>query len=296
MVDYDKYDYVPVQGYSNVLVERDKSYPLGGPQYNFVINEHLVTLIDALIRSRPRWRFVGRRASNTGIGLTVAVSNFYVYDGNEKLGSIDTGVAYRSSLPVRVYRYDTERLERARQRGSWKQTAKLDVARKDILKHFTPKNVSEIIAAQQQKVRAAVQTNASRVGHTFRRAFIPIESHMYSLVMDNWDVMRPILEGMGMRVPEELPDMYARKLAADRAFAAHDTPAGLTVIARANDYIVVRGGTESETKFLTSDELPPHFKRSIGLLKLVEVGHHIDDVGVRCADDTYFIMDRETND
>jgi len=63
--------------------------------------------------------------------------------------------------------------------------------------------------------------------------------------------------------------------------------AGMLVVLRGNDYIIQRG---DETLILTQDQLTPHMRRCIGMLKLTEKGGFIPDIGVKTDEYQMFIM------
>jgi hypothetical protein len=72
-----------------------------------------------------------------------------------------------------------------------------------------------------------------------------------------------------------------------------DNNKGSVVLIIGQDYIVtnavITAGTVENTKVCSTDTLPPAFKRKLGMLKLLEVGCYIADVGVRAAEHTFFV-------
>ena len=63
------------------------------------------------------------------------------------------------------------------------------------------------------------------------------------------------------------------------------------VVIKDNCYAVSRKGESPE--LLTTDTIPVHIKQGIGMLKLVEKFQTVDNVGYRCGESTFYIMDME---
>ena len=68
---------------------------------------------------------------------------------------------------------------------------------------------------------------------------------------------------------------------------------GVVVLTLGSDYAVTYTDPNTlaqQTLVHTTDTLPVYIKRSVGLLKLVEVKHFLKGVGVRIADSTFFVI------
>lgn len=297
MSDYHDYDYYPVRGYSNVYRRITKGEK-PDPRFSYVVAPSVQPLVDALCQQRPHWKFIGENLNSrvAGEDYTFTINQYHVYEGEEQIGQISTSTKYREGEATLVFQYDTERLRRNRQRGAWTVTAKLDAAIKGALKHFTSKTLTEVISNRMHEVNRALSVTESRAMMEFTRKFSDIHSKTSRLIMDNWEAIVPMLKRMGATVPEDLPELYERRNHLRTLEMSFTTGQGVMVYTRPNDYVVVRKQDEdAEVNIIAPDVLPAHYKRGLGLLKLVEVGDWIPNVGQRCLADTYFILDEEAS-
>lgn len=300
-MDYDKFDYPQLVGYPNAFVQRDKHATMSHP-VTWELNTYLKPLVDALSRLRPSWKFVATRAGSNVSGVSTTdvrqCRTMIVYDGNnENLGIIDAGHTYRNGDSLLVYLYDTKRLNAKRQRGSWTQTSKLDVAIKGITKNFTPKNPTELLNEKISTLTNVLGGIRSRTGRAFNNDFQAIQSALPNFVMKHWGTISQMLRDDGIPVSEELPTLYAHMQSGVKAYEAAGNWRGALIYMRGSDYVVARKSSAMErdttVTIIGRDELPDNYKRNLGLLKLSEVGVAIDDVGIRADADTYFVIDKE---
>lgn len=298
-MDYDTHDYIPTRDHPNAYVGRAKNAPAAATTEPFVVHPDMVPVIEKLTLLRPRWKYVSSRYSMMRSDLGVRyVYNFEVYDNGEKLGDLDMGISWRKGQAVRIYQYDTERLRKVRQRGGWTSSANIDTALKGIIKHFVPKNTTEQLTDRLSIVRQKLTVESNRAGQKFRNAFGPILDGFPALVMNNWDTMSAVLREHGMAVPTDLPEIHADVEANKALYDALTRDEGVVIYLRGTDYLTVRATHNGPPKsaLCSSEELAPNVRRALGMLKLTEVGQPLPGVGMRCAPDTYFVMDSAYND
>ena len=282
MSDYKKY---PIEGFPNAFVLRMPHDHK--PTDRYVITE--------LTSKRPTWEFIGTSLTRNSEG-NITSNQFDVYEKGERLGDITTGWTNRRGGPAEAdYRYDTPRLEKDRQRGSWTKTTDLDKAVKGILKAFTPKTLTERIETAEQAVASLARNAASRYVNGFNTIWRNSAFELMDYVVDNWD---DIAEGMVARghdpLPDEARDIYLKARGANRMLKTYNEDEGALVLIRGNDYIVVRGsGSTQTTEIMSSEQLPPIVRRNIGILKLHGAGM-VFDAGMREGDDTYYVYTKET--
>jgi hypothetical protein len=74
------------------------------------------------------------------------------------------------------------------------------------------------------------------------------------------------------------------------AMGVHDLPANkkLTVVISGDKYVLQRAGTSFFTK--TSEQLPVEIRSAVGMLKLVEDGQFVKDVGYRHKSDAFLVI------
>jgi hypothetical protein len=291
-MNYDEYTYTELDGYKNVFRQERKDNVAD----QGLLAAPLVPLIDTLVAKRPKWKFVAaRRAGLTRVpdGTAILTWTFVeVYENNEKLGEIDYTYSHRDGENKIAYCYDNHRLMDKRKRGSWTKTTKMDKAVKEILKLFRPKDTTEIVRSRMELVAGVVEHTKNFAGHNFLRSYSNLrDRHLSNFVMSNWDILVPLLEKAEVPYDPNLPDHYASAEKA-KAMAASLETDGVTILVRANDYIVVQATGDVEIK--TSEELPSEVRSKLGMLKLTEVKQYIPDIGIRCAPDTYFISGKDS--
>lgn len=291
MSDYKKY---PIEGFPNAFVLRMPHDHKPTDRY-VITTPATVRLLTELTSKRPTWEFIGTSLTRNSEG-NITSNQFDVYEKGERLGDITTGWTNRRGGPAEAdYRYDTPRLEKDRQRGSWTKTTDLDKAVKGILKAFTPKTLTERIETAEQAVASLARNAASRYVNGFNTIWRNSAFELMDYVVDNWD---DIAEGMVARghdpLPDEARDIYLKARGANRMLKTYNEDEGALVLIRGNDYIVVRGsGSTQTTEIMSSEQLPPIVRRNIGILKLHGAGM-VFDAGMREGDDTYYVYTKET--
>jgi hypothetical protein len=294
-MDYNTYEYIELIGYKNVFKREHKSMvnPSAAPP---VLAPVLVPFVDALIEKRPKWKFVATNRAGTvklDDGTTAPSYRFIsVYENNEKIGEIDYSYTYRKNESQISFAYDNERLAAKRQRGSWTKTTKLDKAVKDVLKAFRPKDTTEIVRERMKIVGGTVSHTVQMEARNFTFQYGKLSDQMPNFVMANWEVLSPMMLEAGLQFDPTLPELYeAAEVAKAMGKSIGENGSGLSIIVRPNDYLVVR--TSGDVEIKTSEELPPEVRRKLGMLKLTEVKQYIPDMGIRCAEDTYFITGKD---
>lgn len=294
-MDYNTFDYIELHGYKNVYRRESKAHVTQHIAVS-VLHPVLAPFVDALIAKRPKWKFV---ATSRGGAVrlddgTVAPSYHFlkVYENNEPVGEIDYSYTYRNNESQISYAYDNERLAAKRQRGSWTKTTKLDKAVKDVLKAFRPKDTTEIVRDRMKLVGSTVNNTVDAEARNFSFAYGRLNGQMTNFVMSNWAMLSPMMLEAGLQFDPTLPELYeAAEVAKAMGKSIGENGSGLCIIVRPNDYLVVR--TSGDVEIKTSEELPPEVRRKLGMLKLTEVKQYIPDMGIRCAEDTYFITGKD---
>ena len=115
--------------------------------------------------------------------------------------------------------------------------------------------------------------------------------------LDHWDAFAPFarehgVAGIMLDTFHEAKEQNEEGQRLARAHSAHNRGkssdiTGMLVVLRGSEYIIQRG---SETLILTHEQLTPHMRRCIGMLKLTDRGTFVPDIGVKCAEDQMFIM------
>lgn len=291
MTEYKKY---PIEGFPNAFILRDPSNHAPTDKY-VVRTPAMIELLTELAAKRPMWEFIGTSLSRLSGDGAISSNQFDVYEKGERLGDITTSFSDRRGGPAEPdYRYDTPRLEKDRQRGSWTKTTNLDKAVKGILKAFTPKTLTERVAKAQEAIDMHVRNASARHVNGFNTAWRNSSFAVMDYVVENWQEFTEGMTAIGLTPPtEEVRDIYIKARNSTRLLELYHNDKGVLVLTRGSDYIVVRGSDLTQTtEILSSDELPPIVRRNVGILKLNGEGM-VPNVGVRDGDDAFYVYAEE---
>lgn len=253
---------------------------------NTTIHPFMFPLMKRLAQARPQWKFVTyrRSLSHTSSTMMFDVSSFDVYEGSNKLGRIWKTYENRGD----VICINNERMENNRQRGSYTSTQDLSKAFKLVTKNFHGPTVAEAVADAFDKARSVVGGLAVKHRREFDYKYQHLSNFLEEYAMKNWEHIRQLATDAGIS-PMTLDGMieaYEAKMATQEINAAVGTDAGATVLIRGDEYIVVINGV---TTIFDTDHLPPHIKRSLGILKMVANHTYVEGHGARVDKDKFFI-------
>lgn len=293
-MNHDGYTYTELDGYKYVYrrEHRAQNNPYVG---SAILDQRVAPFVDAIIEQRPKWKFVCRQ----GAGIVTqpdgtrvpSFGSLQVYSETEEiLGELDTTYTYRAGESQLTYCYDNVRLSDKRQRGSYTKSTKLDKAVKDVLKNFRPKNTNEIVKDKMGIVSVLVGEVVRDVHRKFMQPYGKLNEQLTNFVMCNWATLSPMFKEADIKFDPELPELYVASMKA-KEMGASVMDGGVSIIVRPNDYLVVRESGDVEIKI--AEELPAEVRRKLGILKLVELRQYVPDMGVRCANDTYFITGKD---
>lgn len=292
-IDDIKYRYTYLNSMKNVVHEEPIDWAVV-PDRTIIIRPELEPVIDKLLRERPTWRFKSTEPFYRQTGVRTA-TNFEIYDGDEALGRL-WAEQHWSNNNIR-YNFDNFRLEKSRQRSRVSFTTKPAEAVKRIVKAFHLKTPTERAVDAFNTVSTAVQKVVSDNNWPLRRAKSAIEKELFAYALKHWDEMKVHLTG---DTTLDFPALVQADREAQEMSEAFHGSDGVTVRIEANSsYLVSRrsdGGFVADT--YNDSTLSDHLRGALGLLKLVDDGTAIPDVGIRVATNLYFVMDKkgESND
>ena len=251
-----------------------------------VVHPFMVPLIEAIQHKRPHWEFEARGFGNRGIGddfNLVLHHTFDIYDNGEKLGYIEKDYNRGAS----VYAAGSHRINAKRQVGTRKMSKHLKVLAAEVLKEFYPRTLEEIATDKYKQAFNAMQqaTYRDRRASTqnIEKLYEPMLAYLTS--GDRWAEFlavqdRPIV----MQAKAEYHSLAESARVAKDIGGAHH----VLLIERPRDIIVKPFDGAAHSTNL--DQLSDHIKTSLALLKMTEKDTLIDGVGVRTADDTFYVL------
>lgn len=288
-IDLLKYKLVTLD-YPNILAEWELRY---GEDPTISIEPKLKELVVALALKYPNWQLVANRFwrnfDNTG---TEQARAFTIYEGSEALGEIKTDYGNRGD--ERVFVIGNERIANARERGHAVKTKDLAKAMKIVAKMFFTKNLSEHIAEADNDVRNLVNRVSSDRYRIFQRQFEHLVEHLKEYSVQHFDVLRDIAIRAGANASyfDNYIESFNEAVATEEIEKCYAKNKGWVVLIRGNDYAVMSSNTRDQVTMYTTDTLPPHIKRGVGMLKLLDDNTFISGIGVRKSESTFFVMDK----
>jgi hypothetical protein len=168
-----------------------------------------------------------------------------------------------------------QRLAHDRERGHCFETTKLPLAMKAVHKYFTPPPVVDIL--EQVMTRGVGQYNHA-VAHKERLARNTehyLQASKEQFIKDNWDKYLGSLTDTLLSTAHKYKEEFDEYI---RLFNVQRNNYHLAVVIQNNEYVV-----SCNDKITTYDvnTIPIDLKAQIGLLKLMEEGDVLEDVGVR---------------
>lgn len=280
-------DYIPL-GMPNILFENRKHVTNNTEvtAANTTIHPFMLPLMRRLAQARPQWRFITSRRYMAG-DSTFNVHTFEVYEGSAKLGRIWKSYENRGDVVC----IDNDRMENNRQRGSSTNTQDLKKAFKLVTKNFHGPTVAEAVTETLDKARSVVGGLAVKHRREFDIKYNNLSNFLEEYAMKNWEHIRQLATDAGIS-PMTLDGMieaYEAKLATSEINNAISSESGATVLIRGDEYIVVINGV---TSIFDTDHLPPHIKRSVGILKMVANHTYVEGHGARVDRDKFFISSK----
>ena len=258
-------------------------------------NKLLYLALNNLVATRPQWKFdITDVSTYCGDGADDKVArevNIYYTDGNsadEHLGNVWVGT-HGSELKLFV---TNERVAAGRRRGRSYKTTDPAKAELQIRKNFYPSSKDELLVKALDEAERFVSSEANNKENTASNA----KSHLF-------------LGGCGADFVLKHIDMYLneypRKKEDYDRYTERQTLANVTksvhkafkaknafvVLVKGRSYVVKDLASESSRgETYTDDTLPFHLRKCIGLLKLVNDGQMISDIGCKVDEGVMVVM------
>jgi hypothetical protein len=254
-----------------------------------VVHPFMVPLIEAIQHKRPHWEFHARGFGNRGVGDDVnhvLHSSFDIYDNGEKIGSIDKD--YHGG--TNVYAAGSHRINAKRMVGMRKKSKHFKVIAAEVLKECYPLTLNELASEKYKKAHNAMTQATYKDRRAYTRNVELLHEPMLAYLTsgDRWAEFLAVQDTPSVMRAKEAYHSLAEsdRVAKDIGNAHH-----VLLIERPRDIVVMPFGGAAQSTNL--DALSDHIKTSLALLKMTELDTLIDGVGVRTADDTFYILTKE---
>jgi hypothetical protein len=258
------------------------------------VERYVKPFVEALAKKYPQWRFTAtqywQQRPNEGEPY-VEAHRFYVYDGRESLGVISTDYGRNHE---KVYTITNERISDTRKRGDTVKTKDLNKAVKTVGKMFGAKTINERLSEVNLDATNSIYRVYSDRAGTFQNTYNHVTKHLMPHIMANYESLAPIAiqGGASPTTVANLMDAHEQFQITKEIHECQQNNTGAVVLIHGRDYAVSDkdANGQDRLRIMSTDTLPPHIKRSVGMLKLVEPKYFIKGAGMKINDTAFFVI------
>jgi hypothetical protein len=256
-----------------------------GGKVEGVVDTYLEPLIEELALKHPEWKFEhenARRKLVEGGGIGWTYERIKITDKYEQLGKI--GLDYVRT--GKRFWISNHRVEAMRERGSGVKTTDIKKAIRHVEKFFGRKSLDEKLTEAKQLARSVVEDVARDKFYKFRNTWGVLENEARLFIAENIEAFKAATSypAEAERFTEVVNELEHSNNVRDML---HQSKTYLVFIDGMN-YSVSLG--QSQPEIMSSEKLPDFIRRGVGMLKLVERGSIITNIGVRVAEDTFIVL------
>lgn len=261
--------------------------PEGSSFTDKVIAPMLEPVIYELAVGNPTWVFEEMNQTS-GSGTTIHAKGFLVKDGKgNNLGkiSLERNYGSRSSTPW-VFEISNRRISQSRERGSEVMTGNHKTALKTVRKYFSAPTITEKVEVASQQARGLAYAEMVTARDEYEKANRSIHKSVQAYVTANWAQVLDSMKDSDRAIAETIPSLKVAHESSQAMLDQIHAKQHLTVLIDGDTYITHDRGT---TQTYGSDDLPTGIKINLGLLKLMESGKPVLDVGIRISANTFVL-------
>jgi hypothetical protein len=251
----------------------------------------MAEVIPAMALKYPTWTFTVDKTltvRNEAVYPTPRAVAYVVYVNDIKLafrGKIERGV---SRLGGRTLHFYNHRIGKALHRGDCMSTTIPKRAMQIVAKWFAPPPFNEEMAEKVGDIAISLRNRSYHFSSMFEGLYNMLSVHVKTYILENIDDIFARCSEVAANMDKGMfvDAMGNREI----AMGVHDLPANkkLTVIISGDKYVLQRAGTSFFTT--TSEQLPAEVRSAVGMLKLVEDGQFVKDVGYRHKPDAFLVI------
>lgn len=283
-MDHIKNEYVTAANAPYLVQEFPRAGNPPPADHTVNLSPKLQALFDRVRKSRPGWRLKAGFSGQT-------VRNVTVWSGDNLLGKVWLEQVYRRNLGIGdAYCYTNERVDRELARKRHKQTTKMEVAAKDIIKNFYEDTFIERMNKLSPRARSMVLDSLSLAEKPYRDISSSIAALAVRYAFANWDAFveaHPAVD----RSAQEKRKAYDAALNARTGgvLYVHQLPNGTWVKGEANRIDVYPTFSEitvtDPRQFLSEEQF-----LSLTMLRLQDTNRFVEGHGVKVDDTTFAIV------
>jgi hypothetical protein len=252
-----------------------------------VFGELSSQVIPVVARMFPAWEFMVTHLHTEGPGAQRKVypTRVTVVEKGIERGRIQIRDPWRYNEDLV---FENPRIYNAMQRVGHKITTKPKVAVQIVKQYFTDPPITEAIATASKQIKSHANMQRSTFKSSRDLEYLRLSEMVRPYIDEHLaEIAKQVPEvNANFNVPEYLEFVEDTKISASVA----DVPSNsaLTVMLRGDKYVLHRNNMPIFA--LTSEYLPEQVRRAIGLLKLVDDGQFVRDVGYRHKADQFLVV------
>jgi hypothetical protein len=282
--------------YENIILKKHevpKKGGVGNVELHSVIDPFLKSIMDKLALKYPQWVFEekhSQRHVTTDDGWGVNAYAFTIKDKREELGSIE------KDWTIKGHRFlvRNHRIDAMRERGCGMKTIHEDKALKYVDKFFSRKSMTEKVGEARLALREKLNDVAYDKSRNLERLWNNFTQVAQSFIVANFDEFKKLIPSTELATIEGLPSLVEEDLIITsmkvRGLSTIHGDAYFVYI-DGIDYAVTKANDDGKLEIKSSEELPEFLRKGIGMLKLVEDGVAIGNIGFRCNATTFLVLD-----
>lgn len=286
-IDYDKYEYVKVGNYSNILYEYPKAEAEDRVGWDVLLHAKMQPLLHKLAMAHPDWTFVMRHGGRDVVNKCWRNSHeTRVICEDEVIGEIKLDT-WKNGTPFEI---DCPAIsaQRSRRGGAW--TTKAEKAYKLVEENFRPMQLKERLLRAQQSIKSTVGSNVWGTQRRFTNVMEKLQRPLAAYVVANMNEVKQQLPTSHAADLDALLDNlteYEHALKVNE-LVQHD---GGTMVHVQGESHYISNNSFTDCTVVASHELPSDIAGKIGVLKAFDQdGVIVETIGLRVNKNTYFIL------
>jgi hypothetical protein len=256
-----------------------------GGKTEATVDTYIEPLIEELAIKHPEWRFEHQYARRNLVsasgGVTWVYERMKVMDKYEEIGQI--GIDYIRT--GKRFWINNHRVEGMRERGSGVKTTDIKKAIRHVDKFFGRKNLNEKLAEARDKARNVIENISRTKYYEYQGVWNAIQNDARKYIAEN---IQAFTAATNNASAEKFPVAVQELDHTNNVREMTNSNKSYLVFIDGMNYSVSLG--QSLPQLMASEELPAFIRRGVGMLKLVEDGVLITNIGFRVDESTFVVL------
>jgi hypothetical protein len=257
-----------------------------GGKTEATVDTYIEPLIEELAIKHPEWKFehhyARRNLVSASGGVTWVYERMKVMDKYEEIGQI--GIDYTRA--GKRFWINNHRVEGMRERGSGVKTTDIKKAIRHVDKFFGRKNLNEKLAEARDKAKSVIDGIARDKYFKHQNVWGAIQDDARQYIAENIQAFMAATNNP--KKAELFPEAVQELEHANNVRNMTNSHKSHLVFIEGMNYSVSLG--QSLPQIMTSEELPAFIRMGVGMLKLVEDGVLITNIGFRVDESTFVVL------